>query len=88
MDPVLTVVIGDIEEIGGLGWNARLVVGSTLHREISDGVEIMDREGSKWTLTAITLWDELFNGLIAMVDQKLEILAGLYITKICPGLLN
>lgn len=75
VNPVWTVAIGDIKEIrkvGGLGWKAKLVVGWALDREIADGLEITDREGNKWTLTAIELRDELFNRLIAMGGQKWE----------------
>jgi len=72
---VFSVAIGDIKEIkkiGGLGWKAKLVVGWAMDREIADGIEIVDREGGKWTLTAIYLRDELFNRLVAMGGQKWE----------------
>lgn len=75
VDPVWTVAIGDIKELrkmGGLGWKAKLVVGWALNREIADGLEITDREGNKWSLTAIALRDELFNRLVAMGGQKWE----------------
>jgi hypothetical protein len=75
IDPVFSVAIGDIKEIrkvGGLGWKAKLVVGWAMDREIADGIEIIDREGGKWTLTAIYLRDELFNRLVAMGGQKWE----------------
>ena len=75
IDPVFSVAIGDIKEIkkiGGLGWKAKLVVGWAMDREIADGIEITDREGGKWTLTAIYLRDELFNRLVAMGGQKWE----------------
>src|SRR5277367_889776 len=75
IDPVFSVAIGDIKEIrkvGGLGWKAKLVVGWAMDREIADGIEIVDREGGKWSLTAIYLRDELFNRLVAMGGQKWE----------------
>jgi Protein of unknown function (DUF3292) len=75
VDPVWTVAIGDIKEIrkiGGLGWKAKLVVGWALTRQIADGLEITDREGNTWSLTAIALRDELFNRLVAMGGQKWE----------------
>jgi hypothetical protein len=74
-EPIFSVAIADIKEIrkiGGLGWKAKLVVGWAMDREIADGLEIVDREGHKWTLTAIFLRDELFNRLVAMGGQKWE----------------
>jgi hypothetical protein len=74
-EPIFSVAIADIKEIrkiGGLGWKAKLVVGWAMDRQIADGLEIIDREGHKWTLTAIFLRDELFNRLVAMGGQKWE----------------
>ena len=73
--PVFSIAIGDIKELrkfGGLGWKAKLVVGWAMDREIADGLEIIDREGNRWNLTAIYLRDELFNRLVAMGEQKWE----------------
>lgn len=73
--PVWSVAITDIKEIkkvGGLGWKAKLVVGWALDREIADGIEITNKAGEKWVLTAMVLRDELFNRLIAMGGQKWE----------------
>jgi Protein of unknown function (DUF3292) len=74
-EPLFSIAIADIKElrkIGGLGWKAKLVVGWAMDRQIADGLEIVDREGHKWTLTAIFLRDELFNRLVAMGGQKWE----------------
>lgn len=68
-----SIPIGDITELrkfGGYGWKAKLVVGWALDREIADGLEIIDRRGVKYTVTAIALRDELFNRLCAMGGQK------------------
>jgi hypothetical protein len=74
-NPVFSVAIEDIKElkkIGGLGWKAKLVVGWAIDRPVTDGLEIVDKEGHSYTLTAIFLRDELFNRLAAMGDQKWE----------------
>lgn len=74
-NPIFTVPISDIKEmrkVGGLGWKAKLVVGWAMDRKIADGLEIIDRHGNSWTLTAIYLRDELFNRLVAMGGQKWE----------------
>ena len=73
--PIFSIAIADIKEIkkiGGLGWKAKLVVGWAMDRQIADGLEIVDREGNTYTLTAIYLRDELFNRLVAMGGQKWE----------------
>lgn len=75
LKPIWSVAVADIQElkkIGGLGWKAKLVVGWALDREIADGIQIQDRQGNQFTLTAMTLRDELFNRLIAMGGQKWE----------------
>jgi len=51
---------------------AKLVVGWALSREIADSLEILDKQGNRWVLTAMVLRDELFNRLIAMGGQKWE----------------
>jgi hypothetical protein len=74
-NPVFSVAIADIKElkkIGGLGWKAKLVVGWAMGREIADGLEIVDKKGNKYIITAIYLRDELFNRLAAMGGQKWE----------------
>ncbi|KAI6949864.1 hypothetical protein KC321_g18489, partial [Hortaea werneckii] len=75
LHPIWSVAIADIAEVkkvGGLGWKAKLVVGWALDREVADGVEIVDKRGNRWTLTAMVLRDELFNRLVAMGGQKWE----------------
>lgn len=56
----------------GLGWKAKLVVGWALDREVADGLEIVDKLGNHYVVTAMVLRDELFNRLIAMGGQKWE----------------
>ncbi|KAF7192579.1 hypothetical protein HII31_06088 [Pseudocercospora fuligena] len=73
--PVWTVALADIKElkkIGGLGWKSKLVVGWALDREVADGLEIVDKLGNSWIVTAMVLRDELFNRLVAMGGQKWE----------------
>ncbi|KAK5001183.1 hypothetical protein LTR66_000060 [Elasticomyces elasticus] len=75
LHPIWTVAISDIKElkkVGGLGWKAKLVVGWALDREVADGLEIVDKRGQTWPLTALLLRDELFNRLVAMDGQKWE----------------
>jgi hypothetical protein len=75
MTPMWSVAIADIKEmkkIGGLGWKRKLVVGWALDREVADGLEIVDKEGQSYLITAMILRDELFNRLIAMGGQRWE----------------
>ncbi|GIZ37584.1 hypothetical protein CKM354_000102700 [Cercospora kikuchii] len=75
LHPVWTVAIADIKElkkIGGLGWKSKLVVGWALNSEVADGLEIVDKLGNSWIITAMLLRDELFNRLISMGGQKWE----------------
>ncbi|EME88861.1 uncharacterized protein MYCFIDRAFT_125916 [Pseudocercospora fijiensis CIRAD86] len=75
LHPVWTVALADIKELkklGGLGWKSKLVVGWALDREVADGLEIVDKLGNHWILTAMVLRDELFNRLVAMGGQKWE----------------
>jgi hypothetical protein len=75
LHPLWSIPVGDIRElkkIGGYGWKAKLVVGWSLGREVADGLEITDRTGAVWKVTALPLRDELFNRLIAMGGQKWE----------------
>lgn len=75
LHPVWSIAVADIRElkkVGGFGWKAKLVVGWALDREVADGLEIVDRGGSRWRLTAMPLRDELFNRLVAMGGQKWE----------------
>jgi uncharacterized protein DUF3292 len=73
--PVWTVPISDIKELrkrSGYGFKSKLVVGWVLEQEIRDGLEIVDRLGNSWVLTAVPLRDELFNRLCAMGGQRWE----------------
>ncbi|KAK3709846.1 profilin, required for normal timing of actin polymerization in response to thermal stress [Vermiconidia calcicola] len=75
LKPIWSMAVADIKElkkIGGLGWKAKLVVGWALGREIADGIEIVDKQGTTQLLTAMVLRDELFNRLVAMGGQKWE----------------
>lgn len=73
--PVWTVAIADIKElkkIGGLGWKSKLLVGWALDKEVADGLEIVDKRGNSYHITAMLLRDELFNRLVSMGGQKWE----------------
>lgn len=73
--PRWSIPIGDIRElkkVGGFGWKTKLVVGWSLGREMADGLEITDRTGATYKVTALPLRDELFNRLVAMGGQKWE----------------
>ncbi|KXJ89315.1 hypothetical protein Micbo1qcDRAFT_212684 [Microdochium bolleyi] len=75
LHPLWSIPIGDIaglKKLGGYGWKAKLVVGWALGSEVNDGLEIEDRQGALWRVTAVPLRDELFNRLIAMGGQKWE----------------
>ncbi|KAK6543625.1 hypothetical protein TWF694_000367 [Orbilia ellipsospora] len=75
LKPVWSVAINEIREVrklGGLGWKGKLIVGWALEKTVTDGLEIIDRRGNKYTCTAITLREELFNRLISMGAQKWE----------------
>ena len=75
LHPVWSMAIADIKDIkkiGGFGWKAKLVVSWTLDRQIADGIEIADRRGNTYKVTAMPLRDELFNRLVAMGGQKWE----------------
>ncbi|KAL8934208.1 MAG: hypothetical protein Q9216_006025 [Gyalolechia sp. 2 TL-2023] len=68
--PVLDVK--ELKKVGGLGWKAKIVVGWATGKTVADGLEITDKEGNVWKLTAIQDRDELFNRLIAIGGQKWE----------------
>ncbi|KAK0925314.1 profilin, required for normal timing of actin polymerization in response to thermal stress [Friedmanniomyces endolithicus] len=75
LHPVWSIAIADLKElkkVGGLGWKAKLVVGWALGRDVADGLEIIDKQGNTWALTAMVMRDELFNRLIAIGGQKWE----------------
>ncbi|KAL8716447.1 MAG: hypothetical protein Q9220_000354 [cf. Caloplaca sp. 1 TL-2023] len=64
--------IQELKKIGGLGWKAKIVVGWATGRTVADGLEIVDKGGNTWKLTAIRDREELFNRLIAIGGQKWE----------------
>ncbi|KAK7712745.1 hypothetical protein SLS57_007699 [Botryosphaeria dothidea] len=73
--PAWSVPVAEIRElkkVGGYGWKAKLVVGWAMGREVADGLEITDKQGAVWKVTALPLRDELFNRLVAMGGQKWE----------------
>ncbi|KAK8070252.1 hypothetical protein PG994_006868 [Apiospora phragmitis] len=75
LHPRWSVPVADLRElkkVGGYGWKYRMLVGWSLSREIADGLELTDRLGTTYKLTALPLRDELFNRLIAMGGQKWE----------------
>lgn len=75
LHPRWSIPVADLRElkkIGGYGWKYRMLVGWSLGREIADGLELTDRTGQTYKLTALPLRDELFNRLIAMGGQKWE----------------
>ncbi|KAK5169572.1 uncharacterized protein LTR77_005549 [Saxophila tyrrhenica] len=73
LKPIWSIPVAEVTEmkkLGGLGWKAKLVVGWALDREIADGIEIKDKQGNSYILTAMVLRDELFNRLISISGQK------------------
>lgn len=68
--PVSEII--ELKKLGGYGWKAKLVVGWSLEREVSDGLELRTSRGEVYKITAIPLRDELFNRLIAVGGQKWE----------------
>lgn len=73
--PRWSVAVAEIVELrkfGGYGWKAKMVVGWALRQEVTDGLEIVLRDGERVRITACPLRDELFNRLVAMGGQKWE----------------
>lgn len=64
--------ITEIKKVGGLGWKAKIAVGWATNRTVADGLEITQRDGVSWKLTAIPLRDELFNRLVSIGGQMWE----------------
>ena len=64
--------IKELKKVGGLGWKAKIVVGWATGKTVADGLEIVDRQGNTYKVTAIRLRDELFNRLISIGSQKWE----------------
>lgn len=75
LHPLWSVPLADIVELkklGGYGWKAKLVVGWSLERDVTGGLEIVTNEGQSYRIMAVPLRDELFNRLVAMGGQKWE----------------
>ena len=64
--------IQELKKVGGLGWKAKIVVGWATGKTVADGLEITDKEGNIWKMTAIQYREELFNRLAAIGGQKWE----------------
>ena len=64
--------IRELKKIGGLGWKAKIVVGWATGKTVADGLEISDKNGDTYKVTAVRLREELFNRLVAMGGQKWE----------------
>lgn len=64
--------IRELKKLGGYGWKAKLVVGWSLDKVVQDVLEIVDRKGNRWVVTACPLREELFNRLCSMGGQKWE----------------
>lgn len=68
--------VGDITELkkhSGLGLKTKLVVAWAMDLDVKDGLEIKDRAGNAYVLTAVTDRDQLFDRLCAMGDQKWDV---------------
>lgn len=64
--------IRELKKVGGLGWKAKIVVGWATGKTVADGLEIIDKRGDTYKVTAVRLREELFNRLVAMGGQKWE----------------
>ena len=64
--------IRELKKIGGLGCNAKSVGGWATGKTVADGLEIIDKSGTTYKVTAVRLREELFNRLVAMGGQKWE----------------
>ena len=64
--------IRELKKVGGLGWKAKIVVGWATGKTVADGLEIVDKHGNNYKVTAVRLREELFNRLVAMGGQKWE----------------
>jgi hypothetical protein len=71
--PIWTIAVDEIAEmrkIGGLGWKGKLVVGWAMGSEVTDGIEITDKQGRTERLTAMPRRDEVFNRLISLSKNQ------------------
>ena len=72
-----TVGLGDVaslRKMGGFGWKGRLIVGWATGRDVLDGLEVVDRLGTRRVITAVKGRDELFNRMVALGGQTWECL--------------
>lgn len=66
--------ITELRKHSGMGApKLKLAVGWAMDRDVADGIEIKDRNGSSYVLSAVPLRDQLFNRLCAMGGQKWEV---------------
>lgn len=71
--------ITELRKISGLGMKSRLAVGWALELDqndghVKDGIELRDRSGEAYILTAVAHRDQLFDRLCAMGQQNWEVL--------------
>ncbi|KAJ3820222.1 hypothetical protein F5880DRAFT_991018 [Lentinula raphanica] len=72
---VWSLLINDIVEVrkvGGFGWKGKMIVGWSTGDRVIDGLELTDKEGKVYLLTALPRRDELFNRLVAIGNQRWE----------------
>ncbi|KAG7290906.1 hypothetical protein NEMBOFW57_000911 [Staphylotrichum longicolle] len=66
--------ITELRKHSGMGApKLKLAVGWAMDRDVADGIEIKDRNGNSYVLSAVLLRDQLFNRLCAMGGQKWEV---------------
>lgn len=72
-----TIGVNDVvsvRKMGGFGWKGKLVVGWAMGRDVLDGLEVVDKFGTRKVFTAIKGRDELFNRLVSVGGQSWECL--------------
>ncbi|KAI0801546.1 hypothetical protein C8Q74DRAFT_1191507 [Fomes fomentarius] len=72
-----TIGVNDVvsvRKMGGFGWKGKLVVGWAMGRDVLDGLEVVDKFGTRKVFTAIKGRDELFNRLASVGGQSWECL--------------
>jgi hypothetical protein len=65
--------ITELKKLGGLGIKSKFVVGWAMESTVTDGLEIRERSGRTYVLTAVVERDQLFDRLCAMGPQKWEV---------------
>ncbi|SCO43721.1 uncharacterized protein FFNC_09350 [Fusarium fujikuroi] len=74
--PTWTIPVNGITTLNkysGYGAKAKLLAGWALESDITDGLEIVERDGKSYLIAAMARRDQLFNRLCAIGDQKWEI---------------